>query len=1259
LSPSPETQQITTFCFGSNLAPESTMKAALLACCLLLYTPHVAAAKKLVVFAGPHETGGGDVNEFFATHTSTDQAGNSSALYGWTWPIIEDNEEGDIVASPHHLFDLLVEEQDNASIQSILISTIQKAFANSDNGVIIGSLLLDRVGVNPETSYDAVRALDTVVAALGISAEDVVVAITYRTPRIDQWASIFNNHFDFELYEDFLCSEEVHVKDRRWEWLDTCMNPFFVAQSYYDSGFEIVMIDQEGTANAGKDIAHVFACHITGGENCEDDWMNGLELDVVDLPPAIPINELGETRSSNLEQLFRLRDCHYMTQLYSQSRFQILYNEFTECHSKLTSYYEQFADTDFLMNAIQSQKNCQTSDIDVPSLLAQKDDLLINNPNKKLVIVAGPHDSQAEGAIKFFANYASTNEESTLSPSFNGWLWPNFETDFAAGTANHLIFDMLVAPTTDEIKAAILDGIQENFVAAEQGVILGSVLFDAVKNTPYSGYDAIAALQSVIDKLGIRKDHVAVVISYTTPRINHWGVAWDNHFDASTYEDFVCSDDQAHKRWEWLNSVMNPFQIAKSYFDEGYKVVVMDEKGIEDEGWDFSHAIACEILEGSICEDGYVSGLDQVVTDPAPSFDIEALSEQEQTDLEALFFGRDCYFANLLSGSHRFHILNDHGVWDACTSEMEFAYSALVETDYLINAIQAQQGCETFSVDIPSLVGRESDSNPEDDGSESGGGDGDEDGENGIDNDDDSDGTSNTNDESFEKKLVIFAGPHETAGGNVTMFLSRFAAPSSSEFSSSFDGWTWPAVDTESYGHTVPDYRVFDVMVKAEVDHDLQNFFIQTIKESWDIAEKGVVIGGLEFDKAGLNPYTGYDPLGLVRRLADALGIPENDVIIVIDYRIPRLDQWSAVWQNHFDGESYTYENFVCSSEENTKLKRWEYVDTVMNPMKVANAYADQGWSVAVIDYEGTNHVDRDVAHVIACEIMEGVDCEDGWVRDLKEERIPDPSSYVIEELQYTDRNELEQAFRSRDCSYRTNLENNPRFQVYHKRILWKSCPEEKESIFEQLKSTDLFVTLLQSQLSCGQSLMSISEFLSGVAYDTSSSGASDLGDLAIAVSVLAVLVTAMVFYLGMRRSRGIKRASHAPSDGVFRDGSLTSIGRDGPYRDDSDGQDPYRPYAVEYTIESVEGVPGHSFFKKNRKPLSRTSSSSGERVGPWRDDSDGKSRERAYSGDEIEIRGISPVATTIRSGNRSFPNEDIFSKLDRNESSEDSGFEV
>jgi hypothetical protein len=277
---------------------------------LLLLTAwlRAAEAKKFVICVGPHETHTG-ITTFLSRYAADDGSGASS-FDGWSWPIIESK---DIDASPQHVFDLLVKEQDDDDIQDILIDGIRSAWTASKHGVFIGSLDFDKVGANPYSGYDAVESLIRVIDEVGISAEDVTVIVTYRTSRVNQWGVVWGNHFDAESYEDFVCSNEQSYK--RWEWLDTSMNPFKVAKTYHDQEWNVVVVDEDSIIKAGKDVPNVVACLVMENENCEDGRVDGLEEIVPKTGLADEIDELGAEDRSDLERLFLFRDCYYVTQL--------------------------------------------------------------------------------------------------------------------------------------------------------------------------------------------------------------------------------------------------------------------------------------------------------------------------------------------------------------------------------------------------------------------------------------------------------------------------------------------------------------------------------------------------------------------------------------------------------------------------------------------------------------------------------------------------------------------------------------------------------------------------------------------------------------------------------------------------------------------------------------------------------------------------------------------------------------------------------
>ena len=131
-----------------------------------------------------------------------------------------------------------------------------------------------------------------------------------------------------------------------------------------------------------------------------------------------------------------------MTQFDGQLGFTFLNSEITDCQLPLQSFYEQFTDTDFLLNALQSQKDCATTTVDLAGLFAQESFVESQAGYKKLVIFVGPHETQGEDIIKFYATHASAGGDSEYAPGFNGWLWPDINTEIQAGSSNHRIFDV-------------------------------------------------------------------------------------------------------------------------------------------------------------------------------------------------------------------------------------------------------------------------------------------------------------------------------------------------------------------------------------------------------------------------------------------------------------------------------------------------------------------------------------------------------------------------------------------------------------------------------------------------------------------------------------------------------------------------------------------------------------------------------------------------------------------------------------------------
>ena len=1066
----------------------------------LIVSVAVVESKKLVIFAGPHETSGKQVNDWFSKYAANDGTG---VLEGWAWPTFENMDTSNKTNSDHdrrHMFDLTVSEQDDSIIQDILLSAIRFAWDTSENGVIIGSLLYDRVGPTPETGYDALKAITRIVQTVKVDPVDVYVVLTYRKPRVEHFGSIWWDHFDGS-YENFICNTDEDV-DKRWEWLHTSMNPWYVTKTYHDQGYNAAMLDQAAIEKVGKDVAHTIACFIMDQSKCNDDVVIGLEDAVIEPPTIHQINDT-DVNLDDLEKVFRYRDCFYATDsvLAESNRFHFLTdkNIATHCRTEERSFYEQFVDTDFLLNAIQSQKNCEPIDVDLPTLLADKDRFIAE---KKLVVFVGPHETEAEAVTQFFAKYASSNnDDGQPNPSFNGWVWPEINPNIMSATNKepYQIFDLLVTESDEDILSTVLDGIVDSWSMASKGVVIGSLWMDRVGVNPYTGYNALTALQRVVDILGINNEQVTIVVTYRTPPIDHWALVGSRHFQEKEYKDFVCSDTEASKRWEWLDTVMNPFMIAKSYHDEGWNVTVVDQEGSINTGTDVPHAIACDILTGVHCQDGWVQGLEDVKT-TLTIVDIDSLGEDEQHTLNQLFLQRDCFYKYELKGKEGFNILNQHSTWSSCSEQNKMFYEQFVDTNFLLRAIQSQQGCAENNLDVDKMLENKVVQN--------------------------------------ENKLVIFAGPHETNGENVTQFFSRYASKDSSHYRSSFNGWDWPSVNSESIENEVNDYELFDLLISRDQTRPLQNILMDSIKDSWNNVQEGVILGSLYFDRVGKNPESNFDPIQAIQRIVDTLGIPDEDVTVVLTYRSPRIDHWSAVWKNHF--KETQYKDFICSDTQSDK--RWEWLDTVMSPMQVAHGYVEMGWNVVLIDYEGTTSAGKDVAHVLACDVMNGVDCNnDGRVYELETKTIGPLPAYEIDDLSDSQKTDLEHLFQLRECYYWHLLDSKQNFDtLYADESLWNSCPSSSNlEEYQDVSDTDFFLDAIRSQMDCGSKSVDLSKFLAGKRPTTTNhqqSAADRLAGLFISVAILAIIVTMMVVALAlMKKKRRNAKSMHYPSEGVFR----------------------------------------------------------------------------------------------------------------------------
>ena len=270
-------------------------------------------AKQVVVFAGPDRSSAEEVELFFHQYANGWTHGNpkSKALRRWFWPSHPNGVESE------HVFDLLVTDpssynDDTWSMADLVLEHISDRFEESENGIILGSERFDQVG--PVAEYDAMSVLTNVLDYIQVPASNVTVILNYKTPRLEQWISIWqNSQGQGQSYQDFMCQSYLDkaLRKERMSMIGASMNAMNAAYEFLRKGWNVRLIDLEGVNSHKRGVTHVIGCDILLGE-CEHGnlYAHEAHATATEVVPDI-IDELGKTESQKIEKLFRYRDCGY------------------------------------------------------------------------------------------------------------------------------------------------------------------------------------------------------------------------------------------------------------------------------------------------------------------------------------------------------------------------------------------------------------------------------------------------------------------------------------------------------------------------------------------------------------------------------------------------------------------------------------------------------------------------------------------------------------------------------------------------------------------------------------------------------------------------------------------------------------------------------------------------------------------------------------------------------------------------------------
>ncbi|KAG7348298.1 hypothetical protein IV203_017003 [Nitzschia inconspicua] len=347
-----------------------------------------------------------------------------------------------------------------------------------------------------------------------------------------------------------------------------------------------------------------------------------------------------------------------------------------------------------------------------------------------------------------------------------------------------------------------------------------------------------------------------------------------------------------------------------------------------------------------------------------------------------------------------------------------------------------------------------------------------------------------------KKRLVLFAGPHRSGSASVEEFFQRYCkgAVKGDKESFALRFWKWPVVSQEHAKPGVPPYKVFqNLVLEPSMKDPLNVDILAGIKDAYETTQDGIILGTELFDQMGA--YSEYDGMAAMKRIVDHVGLTNDPamVTVIVNYRAPRFEHWESVWKGSVEGTNRTYKDFMCHTRQ--YHEKIELLSTAANPLQIALESQKQGWNVALMDMQGIEENNLDVAHTIACNVMDAK-CQqsDGWVNNHADESIHNNEAedgHSVFELTDEQRLKAEELLLARDCGYGAMMKELETsgiadFVVHYESSLWKNCdPNLSSSVYANLLNPELVFRGLLSQLKCGNVIYddmpkSIDDILSG-----------------------------------------------------------------------------------------------------------------------------------------------------------------------------------
>lgn len=223
-----------------------------------------------------------------------------------------------------------------------------------------------------------------------------------------------------------------------------------------------------------------------------------------------------------------------------------------------------------------------------------------------------------------------------------------------------------------------------------------------------------------------------------------------------------------------------------------------------------------------------------------------------------------------------------------------------------------------------------------------------------------------------QQQFVILAGPHKTASSATQSLMKTL------QESGNLGKFVWPknpagACDAKQFSEFV--WSLFR-SVNGGGDPALLNYYKEEFDQIWKDG-KSIVIGAELFGTISL--HESFD-----RMVEDALWneLPVTDpnrVLVVLNYRTPRLDHLTSLWAQKMKIErlGLSFREWACSMD--CDLPEPKLNLHVINTLGQAAAFRRHGFQVSIVDMGGLIEDGLDATHTVACELL-GVTCQNGRV---------------------------------------------------------------------------------------------------------------------------------------------------------------------------------------------------------------------------------------------------------------------------------------